>query len=63
MGLFRRHPMHRFAHRRAVPPADAIRAHALHYLRALPGDLGRVQMAVLAECLAESGDSRVFVDR
>lgn len=45
------------------PPAEAIRAHALHYLRALQGDLGRVQMAVLAECLAETGDSRVFVDR
>ncbi len=45
------------------PPAQAIRAHAAHYLRALQGDLGRVQMAVLAECLAETGDSRVFVDR
>ena len=45
------------------PPADAIRAHALHYLRALQGDFGRVQMSVLAECLAETGDSRVFVDR
>ena len=47
----------------AEPPAEAIRAHAAHYLRALQGDLGRVQMAVLAECLAETGDSRVFVDR
>ena len=46
-----------------MPPADAIRAHALSYLRALQGDLGRVQMAVLAECLAETGDSRAFVDR
>jgi len=45
------------------PPAEAIRAHAAHYLRALQGDLGRVQMAVLAECLAETGDSGVFVDR
>ncbi len=45
------------------PPAEAIRAHAVHYLGALQGDLGRVQMAVLAECLAETGDSRVFVDR
>ena len=44
-------------------PADAVRAHAQHGLRALQGDLGRMQMAVLAECLAETGDSRVFVDR
>ena len=45
------------------PPAEAIRTHAVHYLLALQGDLGRVQMAVLAECLAETGDSRSFVDR
>ena len=45
------------------PPAQAIRTHAAHYLHALQGDLGRVQMAVLAECLAETGDSGVFVDR
>ena len=45
------------------PPAEAIRAHAVHYLGALQGDFGRVQMAVLAECLAETGDSHVFVDR
>ena len=45
------------------PPAEAIRTHAVHYLGALQGDLGRVQMAVLAECLSETGDSRVFVDR
>ena len=45
------------------PPAEAIRTHAVHYLAALQGDLGRVQMAVLAECLAETGDSRSFVDR
>ena len=46
-----------------APPLEAIRAHALHYLHALHGDFGRVQMAVLAECLAETSDSRVFVDR
>ena len=27
------------------------------------GDLGRFQLAVLAECLAETGDSRQFVER
>ena len=47
----------------AEPAAEAIRTHAVHYLRALQGDLGRVQMAVLAECLAETGDARAFVDR
>jgi AcrR family transcriptional regulator len=45
------------------PPAKAIRAHAQSYVTALQGDLGRVQMAVLAECMAENGNSAVFVER
>jgi AcrR family transcriptional regulator len=47
----------------AMPPADAIHAHAQQYLVALHGDLGRVQLAVLAECMAETGNSEVFVAR
>ena len=45
------------------PPVDAIRAHALRYVDALQGDLGRVQMAVLAECWAEHGNATMFVAR
>ena len=46
-----------------VAPLQAIRAHAVRYLGALQGDLGRVQMAVLAECLAEHGNTDLFVER
>ena len=44
------------------PPAEAILAHALRYRAALQGELGRVQLAVLAECLAETGSSQLFVE-
>ena len=46
-----------------TPPRDAIRDHAQRYVAALRGDLGRVQLAVLAECWAEHGDAGVFVER
>ncbi|WP_187395179.1 TetR/AcrR family transcriptional regulator [Pigmentiphaga aceris] len=45
------------------PPVAAIRAHALRYVEALQGDLGRVQMAVLCECWAENGNANLFVAR
>ena len=45
------------------PPAEAIRAHAQRYLVALRGDLGRVQLAVIAECLAATGGTALFVER
>jgi AcrR family transcriptional regulator len=44
-------------------PLEAIRAHAIRYVTALQGDLGRVQLAVLAECLGEHGNSDLFVAR
>lgn len=46
-----------------LPPPEAIRAHVQQYLVALRGDLGRVQLAVLAECMAETGTSDLFVAR
>ena len=46
-----------------LPPPEAIRAHVQQYLVALRGDLGRVQLAVLAECMAETGTSEIFVER
>jgi AcrR family transcriptional regulator len=45
------------------PPVEAIRAHALRYVLALQGDLGRVQMAVMGECWAENGNADLFVAR
>ena len=47
----------------AEAPVVAIHAHALRYVEALKGDLGRVQLAVLAECMAETGSSSLFVER
>jgi AcrR family transcriptional regulator len=44
-------------------PVAAITAHALRYVEALQGDLGRVQLAVLAECMAETGNTTLFVER
>ena len=46
-----------------LPPPEAIHAHVQQYLVALRGDLGRVQLAVLAECMAETGNSELFVAR
>jgi AcrR family transcriptional regulator len=45
----------------SAAPVAAIHAHAVRYVAALQGDLGRVQLAVLAECLAEHGNSDLFV--
>lgn len=45
------------------PPVLAMQAHAARYVEALQGDLGRFQLAVLAECLAETGSSALFVER
>lgn len=45
------------------PPVVAVREHALRYVAALRGELGRVMMAVIAECMSESGNSALFVER
>lgn len=47
----------------ALPPVEAIRAQATRYLKALQGDMGRFQLAVVAECLAETGSAELFVER
>jgi len=41
----------------------ALTTHAERYVAELQGDLGRVQLAVLAECLAETGTTALFVER
>jgi AcrR family transcriptional regulator len=43
-------------------PTEAIHAHAARYVVALHGDLGQVLMAVLAECMAETGNAALFVE-
>ena len=42
---------------------EIIYDHAARYVLELQGELGRVQLAVLAECLAETGNSSLFVAR
>ncbi|OZI46348.1 TetR family transcriptional regulator [Bordetella genomosp. 5] len=42
---------------------EIICAHAELYVTELQGDLGRVQLAVLAECMAETGSTELFVSR
>jgi AcrR family transcriptional regulator len=44
-------------------PAETIHAHAARYAEALQGDLGRVMLAVLAECMNETGSSALFTER
>ena len=44
-------------------PVRVLRAHAGAYVRALGEDLGRVQLAVVAECLAHTGSAHLFSER
>ncbi|WP_159994333.1 TetR/AcrR family transcriptional regulator [Roseomonas sp. 18066] len=43
--------------------AARIRAHVADYIAALDSDLGRVQLAVIAECIAQSGSAASFFAR
>ena len=43
--------------------ADRIRRHVAEYRAALDSDLGRVQLAVIAECIARSGSAAAFFER
>jgi len=40
--------------------AAVIRSHAVTYLKALRGSFGKVQLAVIAECVARSGTAALF---
>ncbi|KIZ33038.1 MULTISPECIES: TetR/AcrR family transcriptional regulator [Rhodopseudomonas] len=40
-----------------------IRHHAAAYVAALNGDFGRVQLAVIAECIAGAGSAKAFAER
>jgi AcrR family transcriptional regulator len=41
----------------------SLRAHAAAYVRALNGEFGKVQLAVIAECVAKTGSGRLFSER
>lgn len=44
-------------------PLSCIRAHAAAYVAALNGDFGKVQLAVIAECIAGTGSAKPFAER
>ena len=44
-------------------PVSAIRAHAAAYAEALNGDFGKVQLAVIAECISTTGSAASFSRR
>ena len=43
--------------------ADRIRTHVAGYVAALEGDFGKVQLAVIAECVANGGSAAPFLKR
>ncbi len=47
----------------AGDPLARLRKHAAAYVRALNGDFGKVQLAVIAECIAGTGSAKIFSDR
>ncbi len=44
-------------------PLARLRKHAAAYVGALNGDFGKVQLAVIAECIADTGSARIFSER
>ena len=44
-------------------PVARIARHAAAYVDALNGDFGKVQLAVIAECIAGTGSARIFSER
>jgi AcrR family transcriptional regulator len=44
-------------------PAAQLRRHASAYAEALRGELGRVQLAVVSECIASTGSAELFHER
>lgn len=54
---------------RAVPmpttgsPVARIRRHVATYVGALQGEFGRVQLAVISECISQTGSAELFYDR
>jgi AcrR family transcriptional regulator len=44
-------------------PAAQLRRHAAAYADALQGEFGRVQLAVVSECVASTGSAQLFFER
>ena len=44
-------------------PADRLRSHAAAYAKALQGEFGRVQLAVISECISNTGSAENFYQR
>jgi AcrR family transcriptional regulator len=44
-------------------PLTRLRKHASAYVEALNGDFGKVQLAVISECIASTGSAEIFSER
>ena len=44
-------------------PAEQLRSHAAAYARALQGEFGKVQLAVISECISNNGSAEIFYER
>lgn len=47
----------------AGDPAARVRRHAAAYTEALLGEFGRVQLAVISECISKTGSAEMFYER
>ena len=47
----------------AGTPAERLRGHAGAYAKALLGEFGKVQLAVISECIANTGSAEIFYER
>jgi AcrR family transcriptional regulator len=47
----------------AGTPAERLRSHAGAYAKALQGEFGRVQLAVISECISNTGSAEIFYER
>jgi AcrR family transcriptional regulator len=44
-------------------PVDRMRSHAATYAKALQGEFGKVQLAVISECISNTGSAEIFYER
>ena len=44
-------------------PADRLRSHVAAYAKALQGEFGKVQLAVISECISNTGSAEIFYER
>ena len=47
----------------AGQPAERLRSHAGAYAKALQGEFGKVQLAVISECISKTGTAEIFYER